>query len=417
MSPEKTLSLEEMVAEDDKKTQAKKVAAEKEAASQTGVNLDQGSELEASSLPAAGDVSAAKVVLEELAEPEDTSLPDKGEVATGGANLDEGEIPEIPTEVQGEGKLKSSVVLDEGTVPILEDGPDTKPAPKPKTLLDEGDAPELGDAPAPKAAPAKKVSPDEAMPAATSGKVIKDKISGVFSTQTVAKVGTGTTVRKTIQKAYWFAEELSGDDEGISVVLVQPLNNNNVPSGPKEQVPVNDFLERFNPELEFYQQEVFPKMRELDQTVKRAEQQRDQGALYSAEFEFAAALAFDEANVRANFGLGLTYMERGEPEKAGDIFERVVHLDAAFAPEHKHLFNEFGINLRKSKLHDQAVEYYTRALEITDNDENLYYNIARAYYERGDREECIESLNKALSIRPDFEEVKKFLEYLEKNAE
>lgn len=258
-----------------------------------------------------------------------------------------------------------------------------------------------------------KVAQDESMERTEiPDDVHRADISGVFSTQTVNKVGTGTTQRKMIQKAYWFAQQING--EGESVVEVQPLNTNNVPSGPKEIVVLSDFLARYNPELEYYQQEVFPKMKELDTTLKRAEEQRDQGALYSAEFEYGAALEFDEFNVRANFGLGLTFMERGEASKAADIFERVVGLEAAFTPEHKHLFNEFGINLRKSKLLDQAVEYYTRALEITENDENLYYNLARAYFERGDQQDCIEQLGKALEINPNFAEAKQFMEYIEK---
>lgn len=258
-------------------------------------------------------------------------------------------------------------------------------------------------------------SPDGEAPQVSIPKdVDRGKVSGVFSSQTVAKVGTGTTSRKTIQKSYWFAEEGGENEEGVTIVLVQPLNKNNIPSGPKEEVPKEDFLGRFNPELEFYQTEVYPKMRELDSTLKRAESQRDQGALYSAEFDYQAALDFDEENVRANFGLGLTYMERGEPSKAEDVFERIVGLDAAFAPEHKHLFNDFGINLRKSKLLDQAVDYYARALEITDDDEHLYYNIARAYFERGDTEDCIKSLEMALQLNPHLEEAKKFLEYVKK---
>jgi len=264
-------------------------------------------------------------------------------------------------------------------------------------------------------APDQKITLDEAMPTEIPADVDRGKISGVFSSQAVGKVGTGTTVRKTIQKAYWFAGEIEPNEDGERFVDVQPLNKNNVPSGLRETVPLPDFLMRFSPELEYYQQEVFPRMKELDKTLKRAEEQRDQGALYSAQFEFEAALGLDEENVRGNFGLGLTYMERGETEKANDIFKRVVKLDAAFAPEHKHLFNEFGISLRKSSLHDQAVEYYSRALEMTTTDENLYYNIARAYFERGDRDDCLESLKKALEINPGFVEVKKFMEYLKKD--
>jgi hypothetical protein len=63
-----------------------------------------------------------------------------------------------------------------------------------------------------------------------------------------------------------------------------------------------------------------------------------------------------------------------------------VGLEAAFAPEHKHLFNEFGISLRKSRMVDQSIEYSTRALALTSTDENLHYNVARAYFEKGDTE-------------------------------
>jgi tetratricopeptide (TPR) repeat protein len=243
-----------------------------------------------------------------------------------------------------------------------------------------------------------------------------EKISGAFSTQAVSQVGTGTTRRKTVQKAYWFAEEGEPGDDGTRLVQVRPLNNNNVPSGPRESVPLPDFLSRFSPELEYYQAEVYPRMRELKETLKRAEEQRDQGALYSAQFEYESALGLDEKNVRANFGLGLTYMARGDADKAGDIFKRVVALDAAFAPEHKHLFNEFGINLRKSGLTDQAVEYYSRALAITEDDENLFYNIARAYFERGDEAECRENLQRALALNPDMDAALRFMEFLDKKT-
>lgn len=262
-----------------------------------------------------------------------------------------------------------------------------------------------------------KVSQDEdRFKGAIPDDVHREKISGVFSSQSVNKVGTGTTQRKMIQKAYWFAQEAPPEGEGATpMVIIQPLNTNKIPSGPKQEVPLPDFLERYTPELEYYQNEVFPKIQEMNSTIKRAEHQRDQGALYSAEFEYSAALDLDENNVRANFGLGLTYMERGDAAKANDIFERIVGLDAAFSSQHKHLFNEFGINLRKSNLLDQAVTYYTRALEITDDDENLYYNIGRAYFERGDIDQAQEHLRKALEIAPDFEEAQKFLDYIAKN--
>lgn len=233
-------------------------------------------------------------------------------------------------------------------------------------------------------------------------------IKGLFSSQKVEKVGTGTTTRKTVSKTFWFCEER---EDGM--VETQPLNISNVPSGPKTEIPRDDFILKFNPEPEYYQENVFPKLKELNSTIRRAEEQRNQGSYYSAEFEYQRALNVDDDNVRANFGLGLTYMERGEPNKANDMFKRLVGLEAAFSPEHKHLFNEFGINLRKSNLFDQAIEYYGKALETAEQeDENLHYNMARAYFGKGAREKCEEHLQKALAANPNFEEAGKFLEYL-----
>jgi len=238
------------------------------------------------------------------------------------------------------------------------------------------------------------------------------RIQGTFSSQQVDKVGTGTTTRKTVSKTFWYCEER---EDGM--VELQPLNVNNVPSGAKTEMPREDVINKFNPEPEYYQQKVFPKLKELNESLQRAEDQRKNGSFYSAEFEFKQALDVDEDNVRANFGLGLTYMERGEPNKANDMFRRLVGLEAAFSPEHKHLFNEFGINLRKSNLFAQAIEYYGKAIETADEeDENLHYNMARAFFGKGEKEQCAEHLQKAIGINPQFEEARKFLEYLNKKS-
>jgi len=120
--------------------------------------------------------------------------------------------------------------------------------------------------------------------------------------------------------------------------------------------------------------------------------------------------------VRANFGLGLTYLERGDDTKANDIFERLVKLDAAFEEEHKHLFNDFGINLRKNNMLDQSVEYYERAMELASTDENLFYNVARVFYEQEEFVKTAEFLEKAVEMNPNFQEAQKFLQFLQKKG-
>lgn len=232
-------------------------------------------------------------------------------------------------------------------------------------------------------------------------------VSGVFSLQEVRKVGTGTTTRKTIQKSFWYA-----DEQPDGSVELQLLNSNYIPAGPKKNVPLDTFLSAYSPEPEFYVSNVFPKMKELNKTVARADRYRANNELFSAEMEYNNALKLDIENVKANFGLGITYMERGETDKADNILERLVKLDAAFDGEHKHLFNDFGINLRKSGMLKQAVEYYKRALELSEKDENLHYNLARAYLELKQIESCVSTLLIALKINPQHDVSTKFLMWM-----
>ena len=234
----------------------------------------------------------------------------------------------------------------------------------------------------------------------------KTDVRGVFSTQEIRKVGTGTTTRKTVQKTFWFVEQ-HGD-----VIECQPLNANYVPSGPKRKISMDELIAKFSPEPEFYQMSVYPKMREVEQSVNKGDSHREKGETFAAEYEYNRALKVDVANVRANFGIGLTYMERGELDKAQDIFDRLLKLDGAFDAEHKHLFNEFGINLRKNKMLAQSVEYYQRALELTANDENLHMNLARVLLEMKDMEGCLEHLFSALTLAPRHEVSLKFLAWL-----
>ncbi len=235
------------------------------------------------------------------------------------------------------------------------------------------------------------------------------RMRGVFSSQEVRVVGTGTTRRKSIHKVFWFVEQ---DEKGA--IQVQPINTNYVPTGAKKTITMEELLEKYSPEPEFYVQSVFPKIRELNESVDRGDKCREKGENFSAEFAYDSALKLDEENVRANFGIGLTYLARGEVDKADNIFERLVHLDAAFEEEHKHLFNDFGMNLRKNKMYKQAEEYYARALELSKADENLHINLARTLLEGKDMEGCAKHLVEALRLAPGNETALKFLDWLEK---
>jgi len=236
------------------------------------------------------------------------------------------------------------------------------------------------------------------------------RIEGVFAVEKTGKIGAGTTARRVTQTANYYCRER--DDGQIDVQL---LNQNNVPFGPVEQVSKDDLLENYLPMPQLYKA-VVGNLREVQKSVARGEKFRKRGETFTAEFEFNKALNLDEENVRANFGVGLCLLARDETERAQEVFQRIVRIDSAFKEEHKHLFNEYGIELRKKKLLDEAAEYYGRALELTSDDENLWYNLARAKFEREDFAGAADAVTRCLQLNPSHEHGRKMLNYLNKKG-
>ncbi len=235
------------------------------------------------------------------------------------------------------------------------------------------------------------------------------KIRGAFSAKSMQEIGTGTTKRRVVQTFLYYAEE---NDKGD--IIIRTLNDKHVPSGPEQIINKDELLESFTPEMELYTKSVFPAMRELGKSLAKADRQRQLGNVFTAEMKYNEALAFDENSIRANFGIGLCYLERNEEAKALDIFNRLISLDAAFEDKHKHLFNAFGISLRKNNLFREAVDFYCKALNYSSDDENLFFNIARSLAELGNKNDAREYLNKCFAINPDFPEGKKLKTFLSK---
>lgn len=242
------------------------------------------------------------------------------------------------------------------------------------------------------------------------GQAEPNVIEGVFSIQKTAKIGTGATARRVQQTVYFFARE---KEDGV--IVLQGLSPENVPFGPKTEITKDELLQDYLPEPS-KNKDVFAKLREVQKSVARGDKFRKRGETFTAEFEYSKALNIDEHNVRANFGIGTCYIQRGEMEKAREVFDRVLGIEAAFGDEHKHLFNEYGIQLRKAKMFDESVEYYERALELADKDENLFYNLARAEYERGENDKAKKALAQCLRLAPTHEEGVKMLKFFQKKG-
>lgn len=227
---------------------------------------------------------------------------------------------------------------------------------------------------------------------------------GYYLESIASKVGTGDTAKNARMENYWLLRGQEGE-----VVQMELLDLNEERSGFVELVPLEEFAKRFRHLPEFVPKTINLSQRQADRIAARAERHLDDNEFLSAEFEFSKAVKLDEENVRANFGLGKTYLALGETEKAAQVFRKLGAIEAVLEPENKHIFNEFGIQLRKMGLYAEAVRHYTRALNLSPGDENLWFNLGRALYEGGQKEKGRAVIKKALDINPKLNEATCYL--------
>jgi tetratricopeptide (TPR) repeat protein len=247
-----------------------------------------------------------------------------------------------------------------------------------------------------------------------SGEVAK--IAGYYIEQVKISLGTGATKRKTTGENIFYAEELPSGEIKLSL-----LNMAGKPTSITEVVEKEEFFQRCQPKPDFVPPD---KSEKLDKFKEKADRHASRGNLHlrnkeynSAEFEFQATLKIDEEHVRANYGMAKLHLEKGEEEEAKKVLYRLTSIEALFEDENKHVFNEVGIDLRRMKMFDQALDSYRKALEINDKDPILNFNMARALIDKKQWEPALASLDRALELKEDFPEALKLAQLLRAKLE
>ncbi len=242
------------------------------------------------------------------------------------------------------------------------------------------------------------------------------KISGYYIEEVKISLGTGATKRKTTGENIFLAEELPGGEVKLSL-----LNMAGRPTTITEMVDKEEFFKRCRPKPDFVPPD---KTKKLDKLKEKADRHASRGNLHlrkkeynSAEFEFQSSLKLDEEHVRANYGMVKLHLEKGEEDQAKEILDKLTSIEALFEDENKHIFNEFGIDLRRMKMFDQALDSYRKALEINDKDPVLNFNMARALIDKKQWVESLACLERALKLKKEFPEAQKLAQLLRAKLE
>ncbi len=239
---------------------------------------------------------------------------------------------------------------------------------------------------------------------------------GVYRHTSMATIGTGSTSKRKVQIIDYYIKDLTpGEDMLIEAQVVDYMGK-----------PIQMF-DRLKPS-QVYQcrllcedinklPEMLKKLHMLKSHIAVAEQHYQRSEFHSAEYEFDNALKIEGKNVEANLGKGKTLFKLERYEEAREIFDELADNTELYTEEHKHLFNEYGINLRQLEMYDKAIESYKRAIVVNPYDPNLFYNLAVAYVKKRDRDSAIKVLQRAVMImqkleKRDFPEARRLLEKL-----
>jgi tetratricopeptide (TPR) repeat protein len=118
-------------------------------------------------------------------------------------------------------------------------------------------------------------------------------------------------------------------------------------------------------------------------------------------------------NLASIFDRGLSLAKEGNMLQAREFFTAMLRSDGPFEEEHKHIFNDCAIQLRKNSLNEDAIAFYSKMLkEFHDEDENLHINFARVLCEQHLYAQCVEHLLRALNLAPSHPVACKFLAWL-----
>jgi len=225
----------------------------------------------------------------------------------------------------------------------------------------------------------------------------------IFLKREEIKVGVGSTAKVTTVEDYYQVAETDEDQ-----VELQLLDFSGQPIGPPSVISKED-LKGYTYCPDYFKNRKSPREALLEDHIKVGDRHFEKREFFSAEHEYDKALDIDRDHLRANLGKGKTLFGSGRKEAGKKIFEKLSGIKTLFEKENKHTFNEFGIELRMEGMFDEAVLNYLKALSIDPDDEVLYYNLGRVYYEKGEYDKAVERLSLALKVKSDFREARDFL--------
>jgi tetratricopeptide (TPR) repeat protein len=125
------------------------------------------------------------------------------------------------------------------------------------------------------------------------------------------------------------------------------------------------------------------------------------------------AIGLDPTSIQAHFQLGLAYMKLKDFPKAIENYQKVAELNPKFTDA----FFNLGYLYAIKKDYSTAERMYERVVQLAPSYlDEAYFNLGIVQEKQGKKKESIENLERALSVNPNNEKARKFLEKLKQKT-
>ncbi len=232
----------------------------------------------------------------------------------------------------------------------------------------------------------------------------------VYLQKTVMKLGTGGTSRDATSVNYY---EAFPQGEGRYKLVLLDLNDQ--PTGFSEIVTENELKKNYEFAPNYFENKMTSQEKEVARKLANGREHLKKEEYFSAEFEFDGVIEIDERNLEAHVAKSEAQLGQGDVDAARQTLEKVSEFEELYEKSNKHIFNSYGMTLRKGGFFDKAVESYAKALRMDPADENLFYSIGRATYDKKDNRKALIFLNKCLSLDPGHNDAARLVKRIQKD--
>lgn len=158
-----------------------------------------------------------------------------------------------------------------------------------------------------------------------------------------------------------------------------------------------------------------PDFRQLRTVAPKVAELTDDGL---ARLEKARLAKQVETDLRDNFAKALRALSRPRDRKGAMVaLERITSATQGIVPDHKHMFRDFGVTLRKKSLPELSLQCAKRAVELSPNDDHARFNLARILGMLGKYDAAAEQIGIARKLGPKEKVYGRLARYLEQERQ